>query len=227
MIRSFRKYHPDQEILISENSTNEDTVKVLDGLDIEYIRMPESCHSPSVDSLIREVKTDYVLLVDTDVLFYTSQDAIYNKIIEDGIDLCGTVCGDRGGKKIHTKIHPWYCWINVKRVKELGINFNDPNRLGFVKTSDKIYDVGSSFFEDCISNNLKLRHFDGQDLYYYHYEGMSWRVQKYDPNKPEGDIDIDSTASHNNKQLYEYGRYIYEKYKKDVQERMYFSECNI
>ena len=43
---------------------------------------------------------------------------------------------------------------------------------------------------------------------------MSWRVQKYNPDN--GDTDIDIGGTHDNIQLYKLGLYIREQYNKDV-----------
>jgi hypothetical protein len=130
------------------------------------------------------------------------------------LTLAGEICGDRGGKKLHKRVHPWHCFINVKHIKDNNIKFHDPKRLSSKHTSI-IYDVGASFFEDIKNAKLKIGDMSLQDSYYKHYEGMSWRTLKF--GATEGNIDTDQNATHNNQSLYEYGKLIEEMYKIEIE----------
>ena len=209
MLKSFFSLHEKTKVLICENSTNDDTVKLLDEHSVPYIRNVGGLHSPSVDILIENCKTDYALLVDTDVIFLKNHEKVFDMFKKCGASLLGTVCGDRGGKKLHYRVHPWHCFINIKHIKENGIKFFDG-----VRQSDKtgrIYDVGATFFEDIRKSGLKIGDVNLQDDYYIHYEGMSWRTLKY--GDKDGDIDLNPLDTHNNLNLYKHGLLIESLYK--------------
>jgi len=182
MLKSFINFHPECEILICENSTDDVTADILSKSNIPYIRNKSGLHGPSVDLLLKNIKTKYALLVDTDVIFLKNHDDIFQQICDMNISLMGDIEGDRGGKRIHKRVHP------------------------------VIYDVGSSFFEDCKKNKLRIADFKGGNVYYKHYEGMSWRVNKFNDKKMGGDIDNVNDATHDNDNLYRYGIHINQIY---------------
>ena len=51
-------------------------------------------------------------------------------------------------------------------------------------------------FEDLSNLNLKIVDIDVENKYIKHYEGMTWRVQKYNPNEIDTDIDFGGTHPH-------------------------------
>jgi hypothetical protein len=69
-------------------------------------------------------------------------------------------------------------------------------------------------FEDVLNADLRIANFNGENKYFKHYEGMSWRVQKYNPRN--GDTNIEIGGTHNNNSLYEYGLLIQSQYIKDT-----------
>lgn len=211
MLKTFVNLHERCDILISENSTDNLTELFLKENGVPFIRNYGGLHAPSVDLLLKNVKTDYVLLVDTDVLFIKNHEDIFEKFKQMDLTVMGDIVGDRGGKRLHKRVNPWHCFINVKKVKLYGINFYDEIRM---KSRDAIrYDVGSSFFEDVKNAKLRIGDFNGNGKYYLHFEGMSWRTKKYSPNNIGGDIDTDSFATHDDVGLYQYGLYIESLYR--------------
>lgn len=213
MLKSFFKHHGETEVLICENSTNEDMVNILQKHKVPFIRNKGGLHSPSVDILIDHCKTDYMLLVDTDVIFLQNHKKLIDQFLALDLTLMGEICGDRGGKSLHYRVHPWHCFIHVKNIKKFGIKFYDYQRLS-KRDGTKIYDVGASFFEDIRKNKLKVGQVTVQDIYFKHYEGMSWRTLKY--GKTEGNIDINANDTHNNSELYKYGKYVETMYKQEI-----------
>lgn len=214
MLKSFFKHHDFTNVLICENSTNDETINLLIENNVPFIKNINGLHSPSVDMLIQYCKTDYMLLVDTDIIFLKSHKDIFEMMKRMDITLLGEICGDRGGKKLHNRVHPWHCFINIKYIKQYGIKFYDYKRQ-IKRDGTPIYDVGASFFEDVKKSKLKIADVKLENSYYKHYEGMSWRTLKY--GKTEGNIDVDNMATHNNEQLYKYGKYIENIYKQEIQ----------
>lgn len=214
MLKSFFKHHEPTKVLVCENSTNNETLNFLEKEKVPYIKNPNSLHATSVDLLFEECKTDYMLLVDTDIIFLKNHINIFEQFIEMDITLLGEICGDRGGKKLHNRVHPWHCFINIKHIKENNIKFYDPLRLSN-NNGKKIYDVGASFFEDIKNKQLRIGNIKLQDNYYKHYEGMSWRVQKF--GQSNGNIDTDILATHNNHEMYKYGLLIEKFYQAEIE----------
>jgi hypothetical protein len=215
MVKTFCNLYKETPILICENSTDEKTINFLNENKIPYIRNKNGLHAPSVDLLLNNITTDYALLVDTDILFLKDISYIFEQFVSNDITLMGEIVGDRGGKKLHKRVNPWHCFINVKHIKQYNIKFYDEYRL---KSRNEIrYDVGSSFFEDIHKLKLKIADFNGQDIYYKHFEGMSWRVNKFKKHGIDGDIDNNINDTHNNIALYEYGMHIYDMYVKEIE----------
>lgn len=218
MLKSFLHFHPNQKILISENSSNEDTKNILKGYNIPFINNPRGLHSPSVDLLLSSIDTSYALLMDTDVLLLKNLEPLYNAFVKNDLTLYGEIVGDRGGKKLHTRVNPWFCFINVDNIKKYKIKFHDEIRL---KKKEEIrYDVGSSFFEDVKKQKLKIGEIAAKEKYYMHFEGMSWRTLRYKEQLLDGDIDNNPEDYHNNRGLYEYGLFVEKQY--DI----FLAKCN-
>lgn len=213
MLKSFLSIHPNTEVLVSENSTNDDTAQILANHNIPFLANSGGLHGPSVDLLLDKVKTDYALLVDTDVIFLRSVEPAFEEFKKNSITIMGEIAGDRGGKKLHKRVHPWFCFIDVKKIRENGIKFFDAERMR--SRGEVRYDVGSSFFEDIRKAKLLIGNLFGENYYFKHYEGMSWRVNRY--GERDGDLDTNTEDTHNNIALYNYGLQVNERYKKDTE----------
>jgi len=213
MLRSFFTHHNETEVFILDNSTNDITEAKLSKNKVPYIRNKGGLHIQSVDILLDNVSTKYALLVDTDIIFLKNHRQIVDKFKESGISLLGDICGDRGGKRIHNRVHPWHCFIDVSRIKENGIKFYNPIKQ--FTNSNKIYDVGCTFFEDILDAKLKIGSISLERIYYNHYEGMSWRTNRF--GDTDGDIDHSNTAVHNNRDMYNYGKTVEIAYKPEIE----------
>jgi len=215
MIRSFENYNPNTSIVVintspeGEQFTFPSTYK-----NISVYDLPNSTHGEGVNYGLGMIKTDYVLLVDSDVIFKQSVEAIFEKVSNVKATLAGNISGNRGGKILYPRVDPWFCFINVKHLKEHNIKFFDPTRTANSRKTSKVYDIGSTLFEDVTKTNSLLVAEFNIEKYIKHYEGMSWRTKKYDPSK--GDTDIDFGGTHNNINLFNYGKLVEEQYWKDV-----------
>jgi glycosyltransferase involved in cell wall biosynthesis len=178
-LKSWKKYHPNSTVewLISENSTNNETTQLLNNYSIPCFRNHGMSHAMGVDFLIKQCKTDYALLIDSDVIFHKNIESLWNKIKDIDFVIAGERCGDRGGKLLYPRIHPWFCFLNVKIIKGRGFELGDDDFLNKGKSpGDRLYDVGSKIYDDVIKAGLNIIDMEkDMDSYYYHYEGMSWR----------------------------------------------------
>lgn len=84
MLNSF-KYHHGQlpNLVIIENSRDDDTRNILDSYGIEYYKNIGGYHAPSIDIAFSLCKTDYALVVDTDIIFNKNILSIYNEFKEN------------------------------------------------------------------------------------------------------------------------------------------------
>ncbi len=212
MLRSFFTHHGETSVLIIDNSSNDDTAMLLDEYKIPYLRNVNGLHIKSIDPLIEQVQTKYALLVDTDIIFLKNHEHIFEQFVNADLTLLGDICGDRGGMRIHHRVHPWYCFINCENIKKYNIKFYNPEKQ-FSK-SEKAYDVGCTFFEDVRSHKLKIGDIKLENDYYKHYEGMSWRTKRFGPS--DGDIDHNPQATHNNIAYYNQGKYIEQLYLAEI-----------
>lgn len=185
---------------------------------IQNIKMLNTSHGDAVNAAFDLVKTKYMLLVDSDVLFLEDIKKPYEKFKEGGFALMGEVVGDRGGKSLYPRVNPWFCFIDLEQLKIHDIKFYDKERTERSKRKlinpSRIYDIGSTMFEDVIKAELTVANARMENKYFKHYEGMSWRVQKYNPDN--GDTDIDIGGTHDNIHLYQLGLRVREQYNKDV-----------
>jgi len=186
---------------------------------IPYHTCENTSHGNAVNKAFEMIQTRYVLLVDSDVLFLKDFNKPFNKFKEGGFALMGEVVGDRGGKSLYPRVNPWFCFIDLEQLKKHNIKFYDGERTERSKRNStnpsRVYDIGSTMFEDIINAGLTIADVKMENKYFKHYEGMSWRVQKYNPDN--GDTDIDIGGTHDNKALYEYGLKVQEQYRKDVE----------
>lgn len=193
MLKSFIRIHGNgpHNILIYDNSTNEETAEMLDKYGIKYIRNPGYTHSKGVEQALLDCRTKYALLVDSDIIFKANIEGLYKTIKDNDITLGGELCASRGGYNLHPRIHPWFCFINVENVRKHGIKFTDMDRIekskasGFYKNIPlneteqgneiPMYDVGATFYEDIKNADLKIGNISNISQWFKHYEGSSWQ----------------------------------------------------
>jgi hypothetical protein len=224
MIKSFMEFHPNLWFLISENSTNEETLNKIDDLSprLAILRSPGSRHAPSVDKLIQECKTKYMLLVDTDIMLNKNIAELFKAFKTSGAALGGLQYGDRGDYLLHPRVHPWFCIIDTEKVRELGVKFYDPERLSEPNdhdiSKDRLWDVGSSFYYDLAVTHKQLVMNISIDDYMTHFEGMSWHVPSFNKELDKSRPGF-SDMSHSNNILLNIGLMTAERWKQTAEKR--------
>jgi len=192
MLRSYVAHHGDgpHRVIIMENSTEEETRHLLHANDIPYVPNPGGTHSPSVDRALDQCATRYALLLDTDIVFNRPIHKLLELFRRHELTLMGAVCGDRGGYRLHPRVHPWFCLMDAADIRRHGIRFHDEERIrrtgsdGFFKNipiqqradgeDTALYDVGATFYEDIDRAGLRIGHAELEPYFFTHYEGMSW-----------------------------------------------------
>jgi len=197
MLRSWMAVHNrTQRLILIDNSTDQLTRGLLYDNKIPYVCTPGNSHGQGVNEALKLCKTKYALLVDTDVIFLKDHTDIFITFKEMDLTLMGKIEGDRGGKSIYNRVNPWHCFINVENIKQNNILFFNEQKMKSSFNTKKIYDIGSTFFEDIRKADLKIGNADFANVYYQHLEGMSWYKNKFDASKEDTGIDFGGT--HNN-----------------------------
>lgn len=130
-------------------------------------------HAFTIDWFIKNrVKTDYLLLIDSDIIFKRSFENELKEFIENDYGLMGF---ERTTYSCHC-IAPWACFINVKKMKDLKLNYFDINRILFVNDNDT-HDTGASLFEDFRKNDVKIKS-TADNTFYIHLKGGSLNKKK-------------------------------------------------
>lgn len=196
MLRSFVRQHGagPHSLIVMENSTDDATRRLFDAEGIPYVENTDGRHAPSVDRALEICTTRYALLVDTDVVFKRPITTPLEVFERYGLTLMGSACADRGGYKLHPRVHPWFCFIHVEDVHRHGIGFHDERRvletgsIGFFErvplterppewSGRRFYDVGSTFYEDIDAAGLRIGDVNMERAFYDHYEGTSWHAE--------------------------------------------------
>lgn len=110
-------------------------------------------HAFTIDWFIKNrVDTDYLLLVDSDIVFTANFEKYFNEFVKNDYLL---MVYKRTAYKCPT-IAPWCCFANVKKIKELRLNYFDINRILYVN-NNYTHDTGASLYEDAIRLNCKIK----------------------------------------------------------------------
>lgn len=178
-LRSWKKFNEAHNVnwLISENSTDEETVQLLDKYNIPYFKNKGFRHYQGIDFLLQKCETKYALLIDSDVVFRKNIEPLWNMIKDIDFVIAGERGGDRGGKLLYPRIYPWFCFLNVETIKNKGFSFDNDEGLNIGKQlNERLWDVGSGIYDKVVKAGCIVIDME-QDMapYFYHYEGMSWR----------------------------------------------------
>lgn len=190
LVSSIYKLHPGAEIILFDNSDTspfeydkwpslryiDNTTNKLIDFDSELAKFPSRQtyiektvgtnfgsmkHSMSVQWLMDNIGDNFVL-VDSDALLKKAVDFVDDKF---------AVVGDLEIGEFDIRILPMICYLNVSRLKDLLINFFDPNRM--ISLTSCHYDTGASLYEDVrrVPNRFNRIRFND---YIVHYGSASW-----------------------------------------------------
>ena len=185
------------KVIVMNTSTDEESEKILSDNNINYFNFRGGSHGEAVNLALKKVNTKYVLLVDSDVIFLRDFLPVFEKLKSSNLTMMGKVVGNVAGKNLYERVEPWYCFIDYGKLKTHNIEFFDRERVKKSKEiGGKLYDVGSSMFEDIQNSNLLIGDVNLENKYFKHYGGMSWHCQKYNPSDIDTDIDLGGTHPH-------------------------------
>lgn len=215
MLKSLKEVSSELPKVVVMNTSKSHQPNELDENEVPYYNFRHGIHGEAVNLGLRKVNTRYVLLVDTDIIFLKDWKPAFERFKAGNFTLMGKVVGNVAGKDLYERVEPWYCFIDVHHLKHMRTKFFDTDRTKLSKEiGKKIYDVGSTMFEDVTKAGGTVADVDLEGKYFRHYGGMSWRTQKYNPSV--GDTDIDFGGTHPHKILYEIGTRVRQEYDRDV-----------
>lgn len=130
-------------------------------------------HCKTLQYIIDNTKTKYLLLCDSDIIFTKNFENLYDTVINENKIACGFIKKPKG---YADRLSPWFSILNLSLMKEHDIKYYDENRM-FLINSNTTHDTGASFLEDCKKNNLDILTLPDDNLYYIHYKGGSYSNQ--------------------------------------------------
>jgi glycosyltransferase involved in cell wall biosynthesis len=218
LLKSVNKVCIDTPDVIVINTSDNESANPLDEHKIPYYNFRGGTHGEAVNLGLQKVKTRYVLLLDSDVIILKDFSQPFEKFKRHNFALMGKVVGDCAGKKLYERVEPWFCFMDLDKIKYHKIKFFDRERhmKRHTEKVDKLYDIGSTMFEDLTSYGYVIGNVDMENKYFRHYGGMSWHCNNYDSTKPDTDVDFGGT--HPNKSLYNHGLMVKQQYEKDIGE---------
>jgi hypothetical protein len=222
MLKSLKLVSSELPKVLVMNTSKSHQRNALDDNDIPYYNFRHGIHGEAVNLGLKKITTRYALLVDTDVIFLQDWQKPFQKLKDGNFTMLGKVVGDCGGKSLYERVEPWYCFMDLTHIKSIKARFFDVDRTKASKTTNKVYDVGSTLFEDVTKAGGLIGNVDLEGKYFKHYGGMSWRTQKYNPNV--GDTDIDFGGTHPHKVLYDIGLRVRQEYDRET---AYLEDVNI
>lgn len=126
-------------------------------------------HTAMIDYVFKNnIKTDWCLLVDNDILFKSSIKIFLENFNENECDCCGEIGWDNTPPD---RLFPYFCLINIKKFNEQKLSYFDPNRIITNAKLKNWCDTGCSFYND-IKSIWKIKKIKMND-YIVHYKGAS------------------------------------------------------
>lgn len=193
---SIRKFHPEAEIVIFDNSDKRpfknietlcdvyydntqgqllDFTKEFSGLPIvERIWKMNKCgsakHCRTVQWLFDNITDDEFVLLDSDVLLTRKLDFLKSDFI------CSATYEIFPGMK--NRFLPFVTYFNLKKIKENVIQYFDEKRMNGLSKFGGPYDTGASFLEDVVKKKLPYKNINYKN-YLVHFRNGSWSNKSY------------------------------------------------
>lgn len=127
-------------------------------------------HCKTLQYIIDNTKTKYLLICDSDIIFTKNFEYLYKMFVEQNKIACGYI---KKPPKCVDRLSPWFTILNLEQIKNNKIKYYDVNRMFLIK-NNKTHDTGASFLEDCIKNNLSILELPNDNMFYIHYKGGSY-----------------------------------------------------
>lgn len=189
MLKSYINFHHSNEklnLLLFDNGSTDGSKEWLINNKIPFISHPENIgHENAINYIYPLIKTKYVLIVDTDIIFLKNiKDAYIDKFSEK-VKLIGDYITQHTPPLI-PRIAAWFFFFDIESMRNKGVNI-------FRNSENWIYDVGSWYTEQVLENGFELYKIERQteiekentDIYgmiydtHIHLGKMSWDLSAH------------------------------------------------
>lgn len=194
MLKSYVKHHyTDQPLRLAlwDNNSFDGSDVFLKENNIPFDAYTDNIgHEQAINVMYPLIKTRYVLLVDTDIIF-NDNCWVYIDFLKNGTIAAGDLIrGDNLGSAVKPRLGAWFILFDITNCRAHGINT-------FRDTGDWSYDVGSHFYERLWMQNLGVHiiprlpghiDYDIEGMKYgthSHLGKMSWNLEKHGDRKDE------------------------------------------
>ena len=186
LLKSYVQHHYAGEslkLMLVDNGSGDGSKEWLLENQIPFFNFADNIgHEQAINAIYEEIKTKYVLLVDSDVQF---KDFVWDYIdcLSEGCVSAGELIDKNfiNETKIKDRVSPWFTLFDYHKVRDAGIKT-------FRTNQDWTYDVGSEFYENIVKagfSNYNIERLPGNqdnDLIsmkyekYRHWGKVSWDV---------------------------------------------------
>ena len=169
---------------------------IMDKYKIPYIDCSDLGYTETMNKALLETDSPYALLLDSHCFLKAPvDDYLRNMEVSKVIRLLGEITNCENYQKIHKRVQPWWCLVDLNHIRENGIQFSDINRIKATQSEflnhmeytplmgerhGIYYAPGSTMYED-VTNTGGFAADIGEDLPYIHVDETSekWLEHMY------------------------------------------------
>jgi len=127
-------------------------------------------HAKTLQYIIDNTHTKYLLLLDTDVVFTDSFKDVFSVFSRYEYVVGGYIREPQGYNK---RLAPWCSFINIAKMHELGLRYYDENKILYVN-GNMVDDTGASIYATCVANDYPIMRIPNDNSFYLHFKGGSY-----------------------------------------------------
>lgn len=194
MLKSYAAHHFSKnglKLLLADNGSDDGSQDWLIANEIPFLKFPDNMgHEQMLNVLYPAISTQYVLIVDTDIIFKENVWPMVNSLYKDKVATGDLILGDNLHSPVKPRLGAWFILADIKECRKHGITY-------FRNTGDWSYDVGSHFYENIIKAGLDVIPIQREpgnidrDVIGMRYESfdhllrMSWDTVKKHPDRKD------------------------------------------
>ena len=182
MLKSYASFHYKNEplpLIVIDNNSTDDSKEWMASQGINCIALKQNIgHERAINEIWPLIKTQYALLVDTDVEF-TASVADYLNFIQGNCVCVSELCANVWGAQLmKDRFGPWFILLDYEKIRNAGVVFFNRD----IVENDGAFDVCSYFYMQCTKagftgHNLTKKMMGGKIVHYerfIHYGAVSW-----------------------------------------------------
>jgi hypothetical protein len=127
-------------------------------------------HAKSLQYIIDSTQTDFLMILDSDIIFTDSFERLFNIFVKSNSVMCGYIRKPVGYSE---RIAPWCTLLNLRLMRQLQLKYYDETRILYVNGNMKD-DTGASILADCRESNYPIIELPQDNMFYFHFKGGSY-----------------------------------------------------